>query len=582
MDPSENDVPSFLQSFENLTGHFDEHFGPLGSNPRGDTFLALAEKIIPLMDEFSDFPQPKPSAKKSHDGGVDLLTSEPRDGRILCAQSKYKIRDKAEFDTIISKFRNYESSILPPQAEPDLFEVDDSVSFGAPIAHFSIVTSSKLDGIKDRYERSTLTSNEYYETLKQQNRLTIIDGPRILLKLQQLYRKSHLIPSNIKLVSQAGWISFGNVYVGAIQGKALVELYAKHGDALFFENVRDFLGAYSGRVYTTRSSVNQEIIATIQGAPQQMLGRNNGVTLRATDVVSDSDGNLDLKKAAIVNGCQTTMCLVYASNIDEKCFVPAKVVVTEDAWDIAKAANYQNPVTRVDLDLARYLRPQLVRRVAARLGYAVTTDSESSASSVLNSIYQTRVDYEELRLLYLGLFSRKPNNVFEAHYAELRIGVLHGLYEEAESEEQIFTVMLLLLRQCRSSLDYCREKMSSSEYAALFQRFFKDDKPSYRSLLAVVAACAAVRDDISSRKASDKEEISRMRRFLGTCRKTIENTPDIYRSCYLYAFNVIADALLDIDEGKHDADIQQSMYNKVSKMSFESLYKRVLMRLDTA
>ena len=72
---SENDVPPFLQSFENLTGHFDEHFGPLGSNPRGDTFLALAEKIIPLMDEFSDFPQPKPSAKKSHDGGIDLLTS---------------------------------------------------------------------------------------------------------------------------------------------------------------------------------------------------------------------------------------------------------------------------------------------------------------------------------------------------------------------------------------------------------------------------------------------------------------------------------------------------------------------------
>jgi hypothetical protein len=50
--------------------------------------------------------------------------------------------------------------------------------------------------------------------------------------------------------------------------------------------------------------------------------------------------------AAIVNGCQTTMCLVQCAPVSRECFVQVKVVATKDAWDIAKAANYQNPVTR--------------------------------------------------------------------------------------------------------------------------------------------------------------------------------------------------------------------------------------------
>jgi hypothetical protein len=34
-----------------------------------------------------------------------------------------------------------------------------------------------------------------------------------------------------------------------------------------------------------------------------------------------------------------------------------KIVEGGDSWDIAKAANNQNRVTRIDLELARFLRP---------------------------------------------------------------------------------------------------------------------------------------------------------------------------------------------------------------------------------
>jgi len=95
-------LPGFLTSFEDLTTHFDEHFGELGSSERGDTFLDLALKVIGLAEESQDFGPLRPSEKKSHDRGVDLYTATTSDGRVLCAQSKYKISSKEQFDSIIT------------------------------------------------------------------------------------------------------------------------------------------------------------------------------------------------------------------------------------------------------------------------------------------------------------------------------------------------------------------------------------------------------------------------------------------------------------------------------------------------
>ena len=69
--------------------------------------------------------------------------------------------------------------------------------------------------------------------------------------------------------------------------------------------------ATSGRVVTTRSTVNQEIIATISKEPERMVFRNNGITFKAHKATANGATKLELTKAAIVNGCQTTMCLVH-------------------------------------------------------------------------------------------------------------------------------------------------------------------------------------------------------------------------------------------------------------------------------
>lgn len=581
--PEENEsrrLPKFLESFENLIGHFDEHFGELGSNARGDTFLDLATKVISLTDEGQEFPALRPSKTKSHDGGVDLYTAETSDGRTLCAQSKYKIRTKDEFDTIISKFKNYEEGRAPRQPTPSLFDPEQP-AVSLPVPTFAIATSSKLEGIIERYEDSTLASREYYQRLITDRRLLIVDGPRILTFLQNLYKKTHLIPSDVILRPGNTWKEREGVFLGAIPGAELVALYEQHGDALFFENIRDFLGTSSGKVVTTRSTVNQEIIKTIKDEPRKMLARNNGITFRASEVTIDEDGAAHLSVAAIVNGCQTTMCLVHCAPVSPECFVQVKVVKTTDAWDIAKAANYQNPVTRVDLDLARYLRPQLVRKVALSLGYAVDAESSVSASSVLNTIYQTKIDYDELRILVLGLFSRKPNNLFEGNYSELRNDVLEKLYDQAGGDEAVFSVLLLLLKESREALELCELTYSGEEYGALFKRFYTDDKPRYRVYFAIAALCALLRDDISERSPDTGAEHSRMSHFLASSREKLENAPSSYREAFLLTFQAVADSVLDIPAGKPESEIAQNMFNKISTTAFSSLYKKVLMRMDS-
>jgi hypothetical protein len=312
-----------------------------------------------------------------------------------------------------------------------------------------------------------------------------------------------------------------------------------------------------------------------------MLARNNGLTFRAATVDIEDNGSVELSMAAIVNGCQTTMRLVHCAPVSELCLVQVKVVKTTDAWDIAKAANYQNQVTRVDLDLARYLRPQLVRRVAMTLGYAVETETSVSASSVLNTIYRTKVDYDELRLLVLGLFSRKPNNLFEGNYSELRGDILEKLYDLKGGDEAVFAVLLLLLKESRVALTLCEEIYSGDEYAAIFRRFYNDDKPRYRVYFAITALCALLREDLSERSVDADEEFNRTERFLASAREALENRADAYHNVFLLTFLAIADTVLDIPTGKADSEIAQSMYNKISTTAFSSLFKKVLMRMDS-
>jgi hypothetical protein len=323
-------LPPFLDSFQSLSGHFDQHFESLDSNKRGDKFLALVRRLVPLTDEGREFGEPEVSERKSHDDGVDLFTATNEKKQILCVQSKYKIREKGDFDSIISKFQHYESkhhgNAIGDRTLFHLFEADE----GDPSLKFMIVCLNELDRVLGAYKSSRLSSKEYYQTLVDQNRIVCFDGARILALLQTLYRKAYLLPTNVELTATHGWLSIDSVRLGTIRGSDLLKLYEQHGDSLFFENIRDFLGVSGKKAHTDRATVNDEIIRTINDEPQRLLERNNGITFRAQSLDVLEGNKYVLHNAAIVNGCQTTMCLVRCGDRGKDSLLQVKIVVTSE------------------------------------------------------------------------------------------------------------------------------------------------------------------------------------------------------------------------------------------------------------
>ena len=395
---STQQFPGFLQTPEAFSTHLEGQFSDLDNLDRGDSFLEFATRLVPLCDFWAGFQKPLKSKKKTHDKGVDFEATSD-DGNVrFCGQSKYRMREVSDFDQVISKFRSYEigsgSSQLP------LVET----SKDAPELRFVLVTSSSLEGIISRYEKSSLPSKSAYQKYQAAGRIQIVDGPQLLTLLQGLYRRTYLLAPQVDIKLAASIIKIADCYISVISAKTLRSLYAEHGSSLFFENIREFLGTSSGSS-NKRESVNDEIAETLKNAPEKMLGRNNGVTLKAESVSLKGENHLILSGCSIVNGCQTTMSIVETGETSDSANVLIKIVVSNDSWDVAKAANYQNSVSRIELDLARFLRPQLVTKMATDTGYGART-AEKTVSEVLEAVHIQKVSYDSMKLLYLG--RRRP------------------------------------------------------------------------------------------------------------------------------------------------------------------------------
>ena len=194
--------PPFLNTFEEFLGHLDEEFAGLTNVERGRRFSELVLRLLPELEEAREFPDPRRSEKETHDEGVDLFTAEKDNGDQLFVQSKFRIKTKDEFDTIISKFEAYEKQLNAPPAQASLDFDGAAVSAAAPV--FMVVTASKMDVVLANYKNSRLSSRAFYDRLSAETRVILITGPRILTELQRLYSRSYVLPSNVKLESSPG------------------------------------------------------------------------------------------------------------------------------------------------------------------------------------------------------------------------------------------------------------------------------------------------------------------------------------------------------------------------------------------
>jgi hypothetical protein len=542
-------LPPFLRTEEDFRAYLDEEFGPEGSAGRGRRFMdamLLLLPQLPLADEFSGF---KASNTVSHDGGVDISSEPNPAGAVIRAQTKYKIERVDDLDSILSKFSEYEqkSSV---DVQPDLFEALEGGRIEEkPV--FVIVTSSNLAGIQRRYEDSHRPSLQFYRELRRENRLHIVDGPEILETLRHKFIKASRLPARLALSSVNGWLPAGDVYLGVVRGSDIVQLIDEHGDGLFFENIREWLGLGEGRV-------NQSITDTIQNEPERMLERNNGITIRGEAVTYDGAESLVAERAAIINGCQTTMCLWHARPTAPDLFVQVKVVqstANEDAWTIARSANYQNDVSQIDLELARYLRPQLVNKAATAQGKGLAAARQDTMSSLLAKLTETEITYNLTKYVFLGLFCSPPNQLFNDNYSKIRIDVLQEMYgDDPNAEDRVYSSIFAMVEAGQRASSVPRETYTGQEYADLYQRLLDETRPRYAAYQILLACCGALRFNLAERYSDARQESDRLRGFFEGAAEITATNPERFTDAYLMAYKVLAQT---VNRSSEDEDKTQ-------------------------
>jgi len=362
-----------------------------------------------------------------------------------------------------------------------------------------------------------------------------------------------------------------------LAGQRLIDLVSEYGDGLFFENIRDWLGSGDDQF-----SVNNSIIDTIQNEPSKMLERNNGITVRAASVKRSEDGHtLKISRGAIVNGCQTTMCLWQLKPVPSSLQVAVKVVQVADpeaAWSIAKSANYQNDVGRIELELARYLRPQVVTRAAAKLGEGLKTDRAEGLTAVLRSFTQTEVSYQLIRYLFLGLFSNIPSQLFQDNYTRVRTDVLSLYWEIPDHEDHLFGTLFAVIKHGREALKVAVQHFGREDYATPFSRLLDAEQPKYQAYLLLLALCANQRIDLS--ESADAETRSRIiYDFLSRSAMVLNESPRDFLSAYLVSYNELVRTGARAEESA-DKTLQR-LSGRIRHSSFHELYLNICMHLQT-
>jgi hypothetical protein len=139
---------------------------------------------------------------------------------------------------------------------------------------------------------------------------------------------------------------YGRSFVANIPGSSLASLYKSHGNRLFDQNVRLFLG-------TRKGSVNAGLRETLGDTIDRgnFWAYNNGITIVARGVEADeANGHLDLTDFSIVNGCQTTVSIADAGDTAARhVSVVARVIAAEDPDLIDKIIRYTNSQTPINV-----------------------------------------------------------------------------------------------------------------------------------------------------------------------------------------------------------------------------------------
>lgn len=231
------------------------------------------------------------------------------------------------------------------------------------------------DLISTRWEKVSrvklyLLTNKKLSTRVEGKKASSIDGREIIYNVWDITRFGDLVSSGrererliidfnelpggaLRALLASKPNDMNQVYLAAVPGLDLAQIYDRWGTRLLEQNVRVFLQA--------RSNVNKGIKRTLENEPELFFSFNNGITATAeavkTEVRADGLVITGLENLQIVNGGQTTASVyaAFKSKHDlSRVYVQMKlcVVSPEAAKElvprISEYANSQNKVSAAD------------------------------------------------------------------------------------------------------------------------------------------------------------------------------------------------------------------------------------------
>jgi hypothetical protein len=197
---------------------------------------------------------------------------------------------------------------------------------------------------------------------------------------------------------------------------------------------------------------------------------------------------------------------------------------------------------------------------------------------LIDEIYERKIAYSETRLLYIGLFSRTPNNVFASNYTELYQDLIVALYKNQVQEEEIFELLFLLQSISQESLIESKTIFSNPSYSGFFERLYKEDSLSYRSFLSILALCGTINTSITERESHISKEVVRVRKFIDDASKALKNKQDRFKKFHKLAVKLWMQDLLDDDED--EAKVRRDMYVSSKRMNFNNMFRKLCIEAD--
>jgi hypothetical protein len=362
------------------------HAGDLDGKPEQERkprllSRALTAQAVRMVTGFS----PEEAADTVIDGradqGIDAIAVvDGSDPHIYLVQAKWSQYGKAKSEReavleLLAGLRlidDEEFSPFNPRGQ-QLAEYAKSVMSNGPVPVTQVVvlmrTDEVLEGFKHALARGEKEFNRYG---------SVLDHKIILASEVWASVRNDLAPKPVDLETVLfPWFGIATPYEsyqGAVTAEQVTE-WAEHGSRLFNLNIRNPLG---------RTSINNELIATLADEPAHFWYFNNGVTVLCESVEKTyksmraphtSPLTLKLHNASVVNGAQTVRSVaeaVAANDDAASAQVPVRIIVTGTATDFAKrttqATNRQNRVEPRDFIALDPVQAAIMEEMRAELG----------------------------------------------------------------------------------------------------------------------------------------------------------------------------------------------------------------------